>query len=126
MLIVVAVLVGWVYQAVCSAREKRDYPPPGQLIDVGGYRLHLFCIGKGGPTVVLHWAYSLAWYSVQPEIAKFTRVCAIDPAGLPFRVRIEVGQLWVAPDRLSGKICNAIMIDAPLRVAGVSHHSTLQ
>ena len=81
-LIVIAVLVGSIYQAVYSAREKREYPPPGNLIDVDGYRLHLFCIGKGSPTVVLHWPYSLGWYSVQPEIAKFTRVCAVDPAGL--------------------------------------------
>ena len=82
MLIVIAVLVGWIYQAVYSAREKREYPPPGNLIEVDGYHLHLFCIGKGSPTVVLHWPYSLAWYSVQPEIAKFTSVCAVDPAGL--------------------------------------------
>jgi pimeloyl-ACP methyl ester carboxylesterase len=82
MLIVIAVLVGWIYQAVCSTKGRREYPPPGQLIDVGGYHMHLFCIGKGTPTVVLHWPYSLAWYSVQPEIAKFTRVCAVDPAGV--------------------------------------------
>ena len=28
-------------------------PPPGQLIDLGGYRLHLSCAGKGSLTVVL-------------------------------------------------------------------------
>jgi pimeloyl-ACP methyl ester carboxylesterase len=82
MLILIAVLVAWIYQAVYTVKGKRQYPPPGQLIDVGGYRLHLFCIGKGSPTVVLHWPYSLAWYSVQTEIARFTRVCAVDPAGL--------------------------------------------
>jgi hypothetical protein len=27
--------------------------PVGQLVDVGGYRLHLACQGEGGPTVVM-------------------------------------------------------------------------
>lgn len=81
-LIVIAMFVGLIYQAVYSAKGKREYPPPGRLIDAHGYRLHLLCSGEGTPTVVLHWPYSLAWYRVQPEIAKFTTVCAIDPAGL--------------------------------------------
>jgi hypothetical protein len=33
--------------------DRRDrIPPPGRLIDVGGHRLHLNCIGTGSPTVV--------------------------------------------------------------------------
>jgi pimeloyl-ACP methyl ester carboxylesterase len=72
-----------------SAKLKRDlnaqYPPPGQLVDVGGYRLHLYCQGSGGPTVVMDTGTGgnlLAWSSVQPEVAKFTRVCTYDRAGL--------------------------------------------
>jgi pimeloyl-ACP methyl ester carboxylesterase len=60
------------------------YPPPGQLIDVGGFRLHLHCLGQGGPTVVLDAALggsSVSWSWVQPEIAKTTRVCAYDRGG---------------------------------------------
>jgi pimeloyl-ACP methyl ester carboxylesterase len=59
--------------------------PPGLLIDVGGHRLHAICRGQGSPVVLLESgiaASSLSWAVVQPEIAKFTRVCAYDRAGL--------------------------------------------
>src|SRR5918996_1239558 len=58
--------------------------PPGRLIDVGGFRLHLNCSGEGSPAVILDAALggsSLSWALVQPEIAKLTRVCAYDRAG---------------------------------------------
>ena len=57
------------------------------MIDVGGYRLHLNCKGKGGPTVILDAGLggnSLHWSLVQPEISKFTRVCSFDRAGYPW------------------------------------------
>lgn len=60
------------------------YPPPGQLIDVGGFRLHLHCVGEGSPTVVLDAALggsSVSWSWIQPEIAKTTRVCSYDRGG---------------------------------------------
>ena len=66
-----------------SSLAKR-YPPPGQLVDVGGYRLHLNCMGQGSPTVILDAGlgdFSLTWGQVQPEIAKITRVCSYDRAG---------------------------------------------
>jgi pimeloyl-ACP methyl ester carboxylesterase len=63
-------------------------PPPGKLIDVGGFRLHLACAGAcaghGGPTVVLDAALggsSVSWSHVQPELARVTRVCSYDRAG---------------------------------------------
>jgi pimeloyl-ACP methyl ester carboxylesterase len=65
--------------------DARRYPGPGQLVDVGGHRLHLHCVGQGSPTVVLDaglGAFSLDWGAVQPEIATTTRVCAYDRAGL--------------------------------------------
>ena len=36
-----------------EAADAAAYPMPGQLIDVGGHRLHLHCTGSGSPTVVL-------------------------------------------------------------------------
>jgi pimeloyl-ACP methyl ester carboxylesterase len=58
--------------------------PPGQLVDLGGYRLHLWCAGKGSPTVVLSPGsgdFSFDWALVQPSVAKMTRVCSYDRAG---------------------------------------------
>jgi hypothetical protein len=45
--------VGGGYQTVRAAADARAYTMPGQLIDVGGHRLHLSCTGSGSPTVVL-------------------------------------------------------------------------
>jgi pimeloyl-ACP methyl ester carboxylesterase len=58
--------------------------PPGQLIDVGGFRLHLHCSGQGSPAVVMDSALggsSVSWLLVQPHIAELTRVCSYDRAG---------------------------------------------
>src|SRR5688572_12596787 len=83
--VVTLLAVGTLYQAIASRRHRRRYTPPGQLIDVGGHRLHVICRGSGSPVVLLESgiaASSLSWAVVQPEIAKFTRVCAYDRAGL--------------------------------------------
>lgn len=77
--------LGALYQTIAGRRSRRQFPPPGQLIDVGGHRLHVICHGSGRPVVVLEAgiaASSLSWALVEPEIAKFTRVCAYDRAGL--------------------------------------------
>jgi hypothetical protein len=58
-----------------------ERPPLDQSIDVGGYRLHLKCIGTGSPTVILEAGQgggSDDWDIVMPEVAKHTRVCAYD------------------------------------------------
>src|SRR5918992_5511837 len=77
--------LGALYQAIAGWRHRRQFTPPGQLIDVGGHRLHVICRGSGGPVVLLEAgiaASSLSWALVQPEIATFTRACAYDRAGL--------------------------------------------
>lgn len=58
--------------------------PPGRLVDIGGYRLHLHCTGSGSPTVVLLHGFadfSFTWALVQPGVAQVTRVCSYDRAG---------------------------------------------
>ena len=64
------------------------YAKPGESIDIGsGRHLNLRCSGTGSPTVILEsgaMADSLAWFKVQPQLAKFTRVCAYDRAGYGF------------------------------------------
>jgi pimeloyl-ACP methyl ester carboxylesterase len=58
--------------------------PVGQLVDVGGYRLHAACQGEGSPTVVMEAAIGetgLMWSLVQPAVAQITRACVYDRAG---------------------------------------------
>ena len=65
--------------------RKPKYPPPGKLVDVGGYRLHLKCTGKSAPTIVLIAGagdFSFDWSLVQRDVTRFARVCSYDRAGL--------------------------------------------
>ena len=83
--VLVLACAGAAYQWIAHNRDMRLNPPPGQLVNVGGYRMHLYCIGQGSPTVVLDSGLGdswLPWYKVQPAIAQFTRVCSYDRAGL--------------------------------------------
>jgi pimeloyl-ACP methyl ester carboxylesterase len=79
--------LGGLYQATTKAPQTAAGPMPGKLVDVGGYRLHLNCVGAntaGGPTVVLLNGLgetSPLWARVQPTVAATSRVCAYDRAG---------------------------------------------
>ena len=67
-------------------RVAKAFPPPGQLVQVNGRQLHLNCTGVGTPTVILEAGLgvgaSMSWAPVQDTIARFTRVCSYDRAGL--------------------------------------------
>jgi pimeloyl-ACP methyl ester carboxylesterase len=79
-------LVGYIYEPLAEAADAKTYPPPGQLVEVGGYRLHINCTGSGIPTVVIVAGagdWSTTWGGVvQPEVAKTARVCTYDRPGL--------------------------------------------
>ncbi len=86
-MVLVVVLIGWVwiFGAKAKAKLATKYPAPGKLVDVGGHRLHINCQGQGGPTVVMESGngnFSLNWGRVPCDVAKFTRVCTYDRAGL--------------------------------------------
>jgi pimeloyl-ACP methyl ester carboxylesterase len=73
------------YQALADARDRRRYPPPGELVNIDGRRLHLWRAGEGGPAVVV--APSLGepghgWAEVQRLLAQYTTVITYDRAGL--------------------------------------------
>lgn len=61
---------------------------PGELVPVGlGRRVHLRCAGSGLPSVILSAGrgdWSLTWQKIQPEVARFTRVCSWDRPGSGF------------------------------------------
>ncbi len=83
--LLVLLLAGAIYEPLAEAADAKAFPPPGRMIDVGGYRLHLNCTGSGSPTVVIETGWgdlSESWSWVQPEVAKTTRVCTYDRAGM--------------------------------------------
>lgn len=78
-------LASAIYQTVASTRDRRRYPPPGELVDIGGRCLHLWRAGEGSPAVVV--APSLGepgdgWAEIQRRLAQHTTVVLYDRAGL--------------------------------------------
>lgn len=87
LLVLVIATAGFFYENISEARDRRFNPMPGQLVDVGGYKMHIDCIGQGSPTVILDSGLGdsyISWHKVQPQIAQFVRVCSYDRAGLGY------------------------------------------
>jgi pimeloyl-ACP methyl ester carboxylesterase len=80
----VLAVAGMIYQTAATEADQRRYPPPGILVNVDGYKMHIYCMGEGSPTVILDHAgggSSVDWSLIQPKLAAHTRVCAYDRAG---------------------------------------------
>ena len=77
-----------------DAGKERPDPQPkitmegvgsGELVDVGGRRLFMECIGSGRPTILLEAGFggdTNLWADVLPELGRETRTCAYDRAGI--------------------------------------------
>jgi pimeloyl-ACP methyl ester carboxylesterase len=75
-----AILTG----AAAGAQQPAMGPPPGRLIDVGGNKLHIHCVGEGAPTVVIDGgagSWSIFYTHIQSAVSD-ARVCTYDRAGL--------------------------------------------
>ena len=86
-LAVVLAAAGIIYENIAEARDRRFNPMPGKRVDVGGYKMHLRCIGEGSPTVILESGLGdsyVSWRRVQPQISTFARVCSYDRAGIGY------------------------------------------
>jgi pimeloyl-ACP methyl ester carboxylesterase len=82
--VLAVVAIGGGYQTVREEADTRAHPMTGQLIDVGGHRLHLDCTGSGSPTVVLQPGggdFSSAMARIAPAVAAHSRVCVYDRPG---------------------------------------------
>jgi pimeloyl-ACP methyl ester carboxylesterase len=116
---VIAVLISTVAvsgQQIAGGSSPADilYAQPGQLVDAGGFRLNLYCMGSGSPAVVFDsgWGdWAPAWSKVQPQIAKWTRACSYDRAGAGFS---DPGPMPRTSVRIAGELRTA------LRNAGIT------
>jgi pimeloyl-ACP methyl ester carboxylesterase len=84
-LVLTVAAAGAGYEAIASTRDAAAHPPPGRLVDVGGHRLHIACVGQGSPTVIFESGLanmSADWGNVQPVVGTSTRACAYDRAGI--------------------------------------------
>jgi pimeloyl-ACP methyl ester carboxylesterase/protein-S-isoprenylcysteine O-methyltransferase Ste14 len=83
-IVIALVIAGLVYEAIEDAKAAQEFPPPGMLVDVGGRRLHLLCIGEREPLVVFEssgWGNALSAAAARERIGARTRVCSYDRRG---------------------------------------------
>jgi pimeloyl-ACP methyl ester carboxylesterase len=73
------------YQGYGMARDRRRYPPLGDLVDIGGQRLHLLMTRGPGPPLVIVAALgepAIDWLSIQRALAPEVPVVIYDRGGL--------------------------------------------
>jgi pimeloyl-ACP methyl ester carboxylesterase len=82
---------GFIYENISEARDRRFNPMPGRRVEIvsdgSSLYMHIDCSGEGTPAVVLDSGLGdsfVSWQKVQPEMAKFTRVCSYDRAGIGY------------------------------------------
>src|SRR5579864_5162019 len=77
-------ITGSLYEMIGRWHDAKRFPQRGHLVQVGSIRMNIDCSGQGSPTVILESGLggpSIDWLMVQPEVAKFSRVCSYDRAG---------------------------------------------
>ena len=84
LVVVIGAAIG--YEQLNRYSAASEFPPPGRMVRVDGYDMHLNCTGTGSPVVLLESGMtglgSMQWYVVQPAVAEVTTVCAYDRAGI--------------------------------------------
>ena len=123
--LLVLAVIGAIYQAIATQLDERAYPPPGELVDVDGHRLHINFVGQGSPTVIFEAAnlgMSAHWVRVQQQVADTTRVCAYDRAGMGWSERgpgpRDAKQI---SSELHDLLANAAGIEGPYVLVGHSY-----
>lgn len=85
LLVVLGLAAGTTYERIGQQRDNDRLPVIGQRVDIGGRSINVYCMGGGTPTVILDSGGSAPGYSnlpLQRRIAKETRTCWFDRAGL--------------------------------------------
>jgi pimeloyl-ACP methyl ester carboxylesterase len=111
------------YQTIRESLDRRMYPAPGELIDVGGHRLHLNCTGSGAPTVILESGLgepAAYWGRISAAVARDTKVCVYDRAGRGWSEPAPVPQDGVAVARDLHILLERGHVQAPFVLVGHS------
>jgi pimeloyl-ACP methyl ester carboxylesterase len=84
-LVLLALTASLVVRQIAVHRAKRDFPPPGRLVETDGRLSHIYCTGQGSPTILLESGLddrgSWSWAGIRDELSQVSRFCAYDRAG---------------------------------------------
>ena len=89
--------LGAVYQVIATRRDAQRFPPPGEMVDAGGYRLHLLVAGEShpAPTVILDTGLGIPstfLANLQEQVSSFARVVTFDRPGIGWSDSPPAGQ----------------------------------
>lgn len=97
--------------------------PPGQLVPMGPYRLHVSCLGEGDVTVLFEAGLggsSLEWGTIQAAISHRARACAYDRAGYAWSDPSPYPRSASQLAREAEKMLHSLDISGPLLLVGHS------
>ena len=141
--VIVLAVIGFAYQKRGEWHDAKAFPMPGQLVDVGDHRLHIWCTGQGLPIILMlagSGSPSVNSYDLQAELTKISRVCSYDraglgwsdppkhPLGLPQIVADlqtllsrsgEKGPYVLVPESFGGMVALTLATRAPAQVSGI-------
>ena len=118
-----AVLLFLMSVRVGEASNQPEPRPLGDLVDVGGYRVHIYCTGQGSPPVVVaSGGFSFDWGLVQPKVAQYTGICTYDPSGTAWSDRVKPGDQVTCGDRVNElhRLLRGAGINGPYVMIGFS------
>lgn len=92
-------LAAFAVEKITLAQLASKYPAPGQMVDIGKYSLHIYCAGDPAATPVIvvspgSGMSSAHWPLVQPEVARFARICVYDRPGTGWSFVAPQGQTY--------------------------------
>lgn len=118
-----AISLGALYQRLGTRQDRKRFPPPGRLVELGGHRLHLLESGSGSPTIVLEaglMSTILSWSDLQRALAPSHHVVSYDRAGLGWS---DLGPMPRTADRIVDdlhRLLNQAAIPPPYILVGHS------
>ncbi len=90
-LIILGSIFGVIYEQYSRYNAEKNLQPHGELLDVGGHKLHYYKQGTKGPTVVFESAFDpaghLQWFNLQKQLSGFATTVSYDRAGLMWSER---------------------------------------
>jgi pimeloyl-ACP methyl ester carboxylesterase len=109
----------------CLAQQPFERPAAaGQMVDVGGRKLHIRCTGPvGGPTVIVEGAlatWSSHYKAMQDAVAESARICTYDRAGLGWSDPAPAGRTFQDMSADLTRVLKAAKIAPPYVVVGHS------
>jgi len=124
---IVVLMMVIVMQKVSANEDALDFgfikDPPGQLVAMGPYRLHVTCVGNGDVTVLFEAGLggsSLEWGGIQEALSQQAVTCSYDRAGYAWSDPSPYPRTASQLAREAARMLTKLKISGPLLLVGHS------